>query len=68
VIAEAQLSVTQFLAPCLKGGRVRTGVAGMVYTFTPKPINKFEGLGIFQAVDEKTAKLVEEADLPQVGE
>jgi hypothetical protein len=40
----------------------------MVYTFTPKPSNKFEGLGIFQAVDEKTAKLVEEADLPQVGE
>ncbi|MEA5579391.1 hypothetical protein [Anabaena sp. UHCC 0451] len=35
--AEAQLSETQFLAPCVKGGRVRTRVAGMVYTFTPKP-------------------------------
>lgn len=65
--AEAQLSETQFLAPCVKGGRVRTRVAGMVYTFTPKP-SKFAGWGIFQAVDEKTAKLVEEADLPQIAE
>ncbi len=65
--AEAQLSETQFLAPCVKGGRVRIRVAGMVYTFTPKP-SKFAGWGIFQAVDEKTAKLVEEADLPQIAE
>ena len=65
--AEAQLSTTQFLAPCVKGGRVRTRVAGMVYTFTPKP-SKFEGWGIFQPVDEKTAKVVEEADLPQIVE
>ncbi|MFN6570186.1 hypothetical protein [Dendronalium sp. ChiSLP03b] len=66
-LAEAQLCATQFLAPCVKGGRVRTRVAGMVYTFTPKP-SKFEGWGIFQPVDEKTAKVVEEADLPQIAE
>ncbi|MUG96176.1 hypothetical protein F7734_29085 [Scytonema sp. UIC 10036] len=66
-IAEAQLSTTQFLAPCVKGGRVRTRVAGMVYTFRPKP-SQFEGWGIFQPVDEKTATVVEEADLPQVAE
>ncbi len=66
-IAEAQLSTTQFLAPCVKGGRVRTRVAGMIYTFSPKP-RKFEGWGIFQAVDEKTATVVEEADLPQIAE
>ncbi|MDF2387225.1 hypothetical protein JMG10_37575 [Nostoc ellipsosporum NOK] len=65
--AEAQLYTTQFLAPCVKGGRVRTRVAGMVYTFTPKP-NKFEGWGIFQPVDKKTATVVEEADLPQIAE
>ncbi|QSJ15328.1 hypothetical protein JYQ62_26245 [Nostoc sp. UHCC 0702] len=65
--AEAQLSATQFLAPCVKGGQVRTRVAGMVYTFTPKP-SKFEGWGIFQPVDQKTAKVVEEADLPQIAE
>ncbi|MBD2676381.1 MULTISPECIES: hypothetical protein [Nostoc] len=63
--AEAQLCNTQFIAPCVKGGRVRTRVAGMVYTFTPKP-SKFEGWGIFEAVDEKTATLLEEADLPQI--
>ncbi|MEH2160019.1 MAG: hypothetical protein V7K38_03000 [Nostoc sp.] len=66
-IAEAQLHTTQFLAPCVKGGRVRTRVAGMVYTFTPKP-SKFEGWGIFQPVDQKTATVVEEADLPQITE
>jgi hypothetical protein len=31
-IAEAQLSATQFLGPCVKGGRVRTRVPGW---FTP---------------------------------
>jgi hypothetical protein len=66
-IAEAQLCNTQFIAPCVKGGRVRTRVAGMVYTFRPKP-SKFEGWGIFQPVDEKTATVVEEADLPQIAE
>lgn len=63
--AEAQLQSTQFLAPCVKSGRVRTRVAGMVYTFTPKP-RKFEGWGVFQPVDEQTATLLEEADLPQI--
>ena len=66
-IAEAQLYATHFLAPCVKGGRVRTREAGMVYTFTPKPSN-FEGWGIFRPVDEKTATVVEEADLPQIVE
>lgn len=62
---EAQLQTTQFLAPCVKGGRVRTRVAGMVYTFTPKP-QQFEGWGVFQPVDKQTATLLEEADLPQI--
>ena len=66
-IAETQLHTTQFLAPCIKGGQVRTRVAGMIYTFTPKP-SKFEGWGIFQPVDEITATVVEEADLPQITE
>jgi len=66
-IAQAQLSATQFLAPCVKGGRVRTRVAGMIYTFSPKP-SKFQGWGIFQPVDEKIATVVEEADLPQIAE
>lgn len=63
--AEAQLRLNQFLAPCVKGGRVRTRVAGMVYTFIPKP-QQFEGWGIFQPVNEQTVTLVEEADLFQI--
>ena len=63
--AEVQLRSTQFIAPCVKGGRVRTRVTGMIYTFTPQP-RKFEGWGIFQPVDEQTATLAEEADLPQI--
>jgi hypothetical protein len=63
--AEAQLQSTPFLAPCVKGGRVRTRVAGMVYTFTPKP-QSFEGWGIFQTIDSQIATLMEDADLPQI--
>jgi len=63
--AEAQLQSTQFLAPCVKGGQVRTRVAGMVYTFTPQP-QQFEGWGIFQPVDKQTVTLIEGADLPQI--
>lgn len=63
--AEAQLQSVQFLAPCVMGGRVRTRVAGMVYTFTPKP-RDFEGWGIFQPANEQTARLIEEADLAQI--
>ncbi|MBL1179346.1 hypothetical protein [Pantanalinema sp. GBBB05] len=63
--AEAELQSTQFLSPCVKGGQVRTRVAGIVYTFTPKP-RQFEGWGIFQPTNEQAATLVEEADLPQI--
>jgi hypothetical protein len=62
---EAQLRETQFLAPCVRGGQVRTRVSGMVYTFAPRP-RDFEGWGIFQPVSAETAEMVEEAGLPQV--
>lgn len=64
---EAQLCGTQFLAPCVQGGAVRTSVAKIVYTFTPQPQN-FEGWGIFQPVDGKIAEVVEEPSLPQLAE
>lgn len=63
--AETQLQSTQFLAPCVKGGKIRTRVAGMVYTFTPQP-RSFAGWGIFQPIDQQRAALVEAADLPQI--
>lgn len=64
---EAQLGNTQFLAPCVRGGQVRTSVANIVYTFAPQP-QDFEGWGIFQPIDQKTAEVVEEPSLPQLGE
>lgn len=39
---EGKLLDTQFLAPCVNGGRVRTRIGGMIYTFKPQPRN-FEG-------------------------
>ena len=64
---EAQLRETQFLAPCVRGGRVRTSVANIIHTFTPQP-NDFEGWGIFQPVDEKTVEVVDEPNLPQLAD
>jgi hypothetical protein len=64
---ENNLSATQFIAPCVGGGKVRTKVAGIIYTFTPKPRN-FEGWGIFQPVDEKIAAVVDEPSFPQIAE
>ncbi|NJK70559.1 MAG: hypothetical protein HC941_32340 [Microcoleus sp. SU_5_3] len=64
---EAKLLDTQFLAPCVRRGRVRTKAGGMVYTFQPKPRN-FEGWGIFQPVNEKIAQVVDEPNLPQMAE
>jgi hypothetical protein len=62
---EEELHSSQFIAPCVRGGKVRTRLRGMVYTFAPKPRN-FEGWGIFQAVDKKTAQVTEEPGLPQI--
>jgi hypothetical protein len=64
---ETQLRDTQFLAPCVRGGRVRTSVANIIYTFTPQP-QDFEGWGIFQPVDGKIAEVVDEPSLPQLAE
>lgn len=64
---EAQLRETQFLAPCVRGGRVRTSVANITYTFIAQP-QDFEGWGIFQPVDEKTAQVVDEPSLPQLAD
>jgi hypothetical protein len=64
---EKQLPQTQFIAPCVAGGKVRTRMSGMIYTFTPKPRN-FEGWGIFQPVDIQTAEVSDEASLPQISE
>jgi len=64
---EMQLKETQFLAPCVRGGLVRTRVANIIYQFSPQP-QKFEGWGIFQPVDDKIAEVIDEPTLPQLAE
>ena len=64
---EGQLLNTQFLAPCVRGGRVRTRIGGMIYTFEPQP-RKFEGWGVFGPVNDKIAAVVDEPSLPQIAE
>ncbi len=66
-IQEAELTNIQFLAPCVKNGRVKTRVAGIIYTFESQP-KKFAGWGIFQPINEKIAKFLEEPSLPQLEE
>ncbi|MFB2918334.1 MULTISPECIES: hypothetical protein [Aerosakkonema] len=64
---ENQLRDRQFIAPCVRGGLVRTKVANIIYNFAPKPHN-FEGWGIFQPVDDKIAEVIDEPNLPQLAE
>lgn len=59
---EQELLTRQFLAPCVRGGRVRTQLDGLVYAFWPEP-RDFQGWGIFQPTDTKTATLLEPASL-----
>ena len=64
---EQLLNDTEFLAPCVRGGLVKTSVAKIIYTFKPQP-EDFEGWGIFQPIDNQTAELIEEPSLPQLAE
>ncbi|HZT42526.1 MAG TPA: hypothetical protein VFA07_10050 [Chthonomonadaceae bacterium] len=64
---EAAFRETKFLAPCVRGGKVRAKVAGLIQSFAPVP-RDFEGWGLFAPVDARTARVVEEAGLPLVAE
>jgi len=64
---EQELFARQFLAPCVRGGRVRAQLSGWVHTFRPQP-RDFQGWGIFQPSDAKTANLIETASLQQIDE
>lgn len=62
---EEVLRGEQFLAPCVGGGQVRVSLDGLVRSFRPRP-RDFEGWGIFKAIDDATAEVVQSASLPQV--
>ncbi|MDQ1610899.1 MAG: hypothetical protein QOG00_830 [Pyrinomonadaceae bacterium] len=61
---EAQRGM-QFLAPCVGGGWVRVSLDGLVQRFRPEP-HDFEGWGVLEAIDDRTARVVSEATLVQV--
>jgi hypothetical protein len=64
---EEALRSSLFLAPCVSGGLIFARVQGLSYTFSPRP-REFEGWGIFQPVNEREARLVEEAGTARVEE
>jgi hypothetical protein len=64
---EEALRSRLFLAPCVRGARVRTRVSGLVYSFTVIP-REFEGWGLFRPKSEREAELVEEAGLERISE
>ena len=64
---EAAALNREFLAPCVRGGKIRARVGNLIYTFAAKP-EDFEGWGIFLPTSEKQAELLEEAELFQVVE
>jgi hypothetical protein len=57
---EDELRGTRFLAPCVPGGPVALRGGGLLYSFMPEP-KEFEGWGVFEPDDERTARLVAEA-------
>jgi hypothetical protein len=62
---EEQALQTEFFAPCVRGGLLRTRVRQLIYTFKALP-DDFEGWGIFLPLNNKQAELLEEASLFQV--
>ena len=62
---EKLLGEVEFIAPCLGGGAIRTSVDNIIYTLKVKPEN-FSGWGIFQAVNNQEAELIDRASLPQI--
>jgi hypothetical protein len=59
--AESRMRRMRFLAPCVRGGTVRTRVDGLVYAFRREP-KAFEGWGVFAAESASLARLVAEAE------
>jgi hypothetical protein len=64
---ETQLRSHPILAPCLKGGKIRTRIQGLIYEFVVKP-RDFEGWGLFYPLDDRSAMLHQDAEIWQIDE
>lgn len=62
---EQTVSQSDFLAPCVRQGCLRTRVNGLVYTFALKGW-PFEGWGLFRPTTDETVTLVRAAGLPEI--
>lgn len=62
--AEEKFFDTEFFSPVLKGAPVRVRIEGIDVTLKVRP-KKFEGWGIFKAVDQTTARFVREPTLKE---
>ena len=58
---------SEFLCPVRKGQKVRVRIAGIILELSVKP-KKFEGWGIFESIDQNSARFVREATMSQKGE
>lgn len=58
---EREWRSTEFIAPCVAGGKIRVKISGLVSTLKIEP-RDFQGWGIFQAVDDSNAVLITAAD------
>lgn len=63
--AESQLQASEFIAPCLPNEKVAAKLNGLLYQFTPEPID-YEGWGIFLPEGPQRATLVGEAEVSMV--
>ncbi len=57
----ADLGIRRFIAPCVQGGRVRARLSGLLLTWSPTP-RRFEGWGLFEALDLRQAVVVQRAE------
>lgn len=65
--AEKKIVNTQFLAPRVRGSKVRVKLQGLVNTYEPTPTD-FEGWGVFKTQADFTAKLEHQAPKRQVAQ
>ncbi len=62
---EKLLNDTEFIAPCVQNGSVKTSVSQIIYTFKTQPEN-FEGWGIFKPINNQIAEFIDEPNLPKI--
>lgn len=64
VAEEEKFFNTEFLSPVLRGRPVRVRIAGIIVTLRVRPRN-FQGWGIFQALDQQSAKFMREPTMQE---